>query len=79
MGKKTFHERDLVQIKSEYEAGNPSCFRIIEIYDGKAVLGQLDPNADRYIGVHTVIELDDPDLVSPATSILEQYSRHVGK
>jgi hypothetical protein len=56
--------------------GNPSLFRIRQIADGKAILGQLGTDDD-YHGVDTSIDLDDPDLIAPHPEILEQYTRHV--
>lgn len=74
-----FSRGDLVQLREEYEVGgNPSLFRIRSIDNGVAVLGQLSPDHDRYCGIDTTIELDDPDLIEPHPEILEMYSRHVG-
>lgn len=73
-----FQVRDLVQLRYEYEVQrNPSCFRIVEIRGAQAVLGQLSPDGDGYVGCDTVIDLGDPDLIRPHPEILEMYARHV--
>ncbi|ORX13056.1 hypothetical protein [Mycobacterium xenopi] len=52
---KRFEVGDLVQIKSEYEVhGNPSLFRIREIAEGQARLGQLSSEYDGFIGADTL-------------------------
>ncbi|WP_071288725.1 hypothetical protein [Mycolicibacterium llatzerense] len=73
-----FKVKDLVQLKDEYEVmGNASLFRIRSIANGKAVLGQLDTDSNRYLGVDTEIDIDDPQLIVPHREVLEMYSRHV--
>jgi len=75
---RNFQVQDLVQIDSEYkEVGNPSLFRIRSIKGNTATLGQLSDTSNRYLGVDTTIDLDDPDLVRPYPEILAIYSRHV--
>lgn len=73
-----FKVKDLVQIKDEYEImGNPSLFRIRSISRGKAILGQLDTDSNRYLGVDTEIDIDDPQLIKPHPEVLAMYARHV--
>ncbi len=73
-----FKVKDLVQLKDEYEVmGNASLFRIRSIANGKAILGQLDTDSNRYLGVDTEIDIDDPQLIVPHREVLEMYSRHV--
>lgn len=73
-----FQVGDLVQLDSEYkQIGNPSLFRIREIVDGEAVLGQLRDDSDEYGGLDTWVALDDPDLVAPYPEVLAMYPRHV--
>lgn len=77
MNNRNFQVRDLAQIDSEYkELGNPSLFRIRSIRGNTATLGQLSDNSDRYLGVDTTIDLDDPDLVRPYPEVLAMYPRH---
>jgi hypothetical protein len=76
MSARTWRRGDLVQIASE-AAWNNSCFRIKRIYRGNAILGQLDPDSDRYCGVDTEISVSNPELVAPSAAILAMYSRHV--
>lgn len=78
MNDRNFQVQDLVQIDSEYkEVHNPSLFRIRSIKGNTATLGQLSDTSNRYLGVDTTIDLDDPDLVRPYPEILAMYSRHV--
>ena len=73
-----FQVDDLVQVKSEYVVhGNPSLFRIREIVDGRALLGQLSSEEDGFIGTDTWVDLDDPELIAPYPEILQRYARHV--
>lgn len=72
-----FRRGALVQLKTEYEMGNPSLFRIRSIFQNRAVLGQLGTDDDDFHGVDTEIDLDDPELIEPHPEILAMYSRHV--
>ncbi len=73
---KRFDVGELVQIKSEYEEhGNPSLFRIREITDGQARIGQLSSQYEGFIGTDTWINLEDPELIAPHPEILQRYAR----
>ncbi len=77
MSGKKFQVRELVQLDSEYRVhGNPSLFRIRSIKGNTATLGQLSDTSNRYVGVDTTIDLDDPDLVRPYPEVLAMYPRH---